>query len=120
MLQPGIKFFKKLSICFGIAGFIMALLGKYCFNQNPHTWYDIAQPDVLFICFSLLFSLISLYLNIVQMIVNSFIRGRASKKEVLLLFTPFITIAFSLFSNFSLYLIPVLVIVLVHMQAHKN
>ncbi|AIW42393.1 hypothetical protein [Paenibacillus polymyxa] len=109
----------RMSLAFSVLAFFLTYLAKYIYLQEPHAWYDITgRMDILLLGFAFVFSLVNFYIKGSIMFFYAYLGMGNLRWTLFSMFIPMGFVLFALFSNPSLYLIPVLSIILAHFYAH--
>ncbi|MDC0764872.1 hypothetical protein POF51_29560 [Brevibacillus sp. AG] len=117
-LQEEIKSIRKFSKFLTVSAITLGLLGRYFYEQSPHLWHEMDDLSTYIISFALMVSLLNLYLKSATLILKDYIKDYSLKWELFWMASPFFTTGWALYKSFSLYFIPVLVIVAVHILMH--
>lgn len=115
--MEGRKGLRQMSMFFSLFSFLLTFWAKVEYSNNPHHWYDM-EIDILLLGCAFVFALVNTYIKSAVLFFQLYLQKGNVKWTMLSILLPFIPIVYSLFTKPALYILPLVVIVIVHFVNH--
>lgn len=116
---PRVKWFGRF---LSLGAILLSLWSNKIFQNDPHEWFDITgRVDILLLGFALLFSLTNVYIKAIVCFIDAYI-GKVGKVKMMMniggMLLPFFFLINSLVTKHELYIMPLLIVILIHFYNH--
>lgn len=117
--MEGRKGLGQMSMMFSLCAFLLTIWAKVEYSNSPHQWYDITNRlDILLLGFAFVFALVNTYIKSTVLFYQIYLQNGNIKWTIIKILAPFGPIFYSLFTQPSLYIIPFIIIIIVHFHTH--